>query len=48
VLVFTNAISPYLLYTQIPVGILLILIVLFFPKGLVGIWRAWQERRAAA
>jgi len=47
VLVFTNAISAYLTYTQIPVGILLILIVLFFPKGLVGMWRAWQERRAA-
>ncbi len=48
VLVFTNAISPYLVYTQIPVGILLILIVVFFPRGLIGIWRDWQERRAAA
>lgn len=48
VLIFTNLISSYIVYTQIPVGILLILIVLFFPQGLVGIWRTWSERRASA
>ena len=47
VLVFTNVISAYLVYTQIPIGILLILIVLFFPRGLAGIWRAWQARGPA-
>lgn len=48
VLVFTNALSGWMVYTQIPVGLLLILIVVFFPRGLIGIWRTWQERRAAA
>jgi len=48
VLVFTNAVSGWLVYTQIPVGILLILIVLFFPGGLAGVWRVWQARRATA
>lgn len=44
VLVFTDLISAHIIYTQIPVGLLLILIVLFFPGGLMGIWRAWRER----
>jgi branched-chain amino acid transport system permease protein len=47
VLVFTHVVSGWIVYTQIPVGILLILIVLFFPHGLVGVWRAWQARAAA-
>jgi branched-chain amino acid transport system permease protein len=47
VLHFTNTISDWIVYTQIPVGILLILIVLFFPQGLVGIWRAWLARRVS-
>ena len=46
VLVFTDAVSAWLVYTQIPVGILLILIVLFFPGGLAGVWRVWRARRA--
>lgn len=46
VMVFTNAISAHIVYTQIPVGMLLLLVVLFFPQGLVGIWRAWQSRNA--
>lgn len=46
VLVFTHAVSAWLVYTQIPVGILLILIVLFFPGGLAGVWRVWRARRA--
>jgi branched-chain amino acid transport system permease protein len=45
VLLFTNAISTYIVYTQIPVGVLLVLIVRFFPQGLIGIWRQWQVRR---
>jgi branched-chain amino acid transport system permease protein len=48
VLAFTHVVSGWIVYTQIPVGILLILIVLFFPRGLAGIWRAWQGRRATA
>jgi branched-chain amino acid transport system permease protein len=48
VLAFTHTVSRWIVYTQIPVGILLILIVLFFPRGLAGVWRAWQARRAAA
>jgi branched-chain amino acid transport system permease protein len=44
VMVFTNAISAYMVYTQIPVGILLLLIVLFFPQGLAGVWRGYQGR----
>jgi branched-chain amino acid transport system permease protein len=47
VLVFTNAVSDYIVYTQIPVGILLILIVIFFPRGLAGLIRTWPARRAA-
>ncbi len=47
VLVFTNLISAWVVYTQIPIGILLIVIVIFFPRGLAGIWRAWQARSAA-
>ena len=46
VLVFTDAVSAWLVYTQIPVGILLIVIVLFFPGGLAGVWRVWRTRRA--
>ena len=46
VLVFTHAVSAWLVYTQIPVGILLIVIVLFFPGGLAGVWRVWRARRA--
>ena len=45
VLLFTNAISPYVVYTQIPVGVLLVLIVRFVPQGLIGVWRQWQARR---
>jgi branched-chain amino acid transport system permease protein len=48
VLVFTHVVSGWMVYTQIPVGILLILIVLFFPHGVAGMWRAWQAQRAAA
>lgn len=48
VLVFTHVVSGWLVYTQIPVGILLVLIVLFFPAGLAGVWRVWRTRRAAA
>jgi branched-chain amino acid transport system permease protein len=48
VLVFTDVVSGWLVYTQIPVGILLILIVLFFPTGLAGVWRAWRARRVTA
>jgi branched-chain amino acid transport system permease protein len=48
VLAFTHIVSGWMVYTQIPVGILLILIVLFFPRGLAGVWRVWQGRRAAA
>ena len=47
VLAFTHIVSGWMVYTQIPVGILLILIVLFFPRGLAGVWRAWQSRRAS-
>lgn len=42
VLVFTHAVSTWIVYTQIPVGILLILIVIFWPRGLSGVWRSWQ------
>jgi branched-chain amino acid transport system permease protein len=48
VLAFTHTVSGWILYTQIPVGILLILIVVFFPRGLAGVWQAWQARRTAA
>jgi branched-chain amino acid transport system permease protein len=47
VLVFTNAVSGYIVYTQIPVGILLILIVIFVPHGLAGLIGTWPARRAA-
>ena len=42
VLAFTHAVSNWIVYTQIPVGILLILIVVFWPRGLSGMWRSWQ------
>lgn len=42
VLAFTHAVSGWIVYTQIPVGILLILIVIFWPRGLSGVWRSWQ------
>lgn len=42
VLAFTHAVSNWIVYTQIPVGILLILIVIFWPRGLSGVWRSWQ------
>jgi branched-chain amino acid transport system permease protein len=42
VLAFTHAVSNWIVYTQIPVGILLILIVIFWPRGLSGMWRSWQ------
>lgn len=48
VLAFTHMVSGWIVYTQIPVGILLILIVLFFPQGLSGVWQAWRSRAAAA
>ncbi len=48
VLAFTHIVSGWIVYTQIPVGILLILIVLFAPRGLAGVWQAWQARRIAA
>lgn len=41
VLAFTHAVSGWIVYTQIPVGILLILIVIFWPRGLSGVWRSW-------
>lgn len=41
VLAFTHAVSGWIVYTQIPVGILLILIVVFWPRGLSGVWRSW-------
>ena len=42
VLAFTHAVSNWIVYTRIPVGILLILIVIFWPRGLSGMWRSWQ------
>ena len=42
VLAFTHTVSNWIVYTQIPVGILLILIVIFWPRGLSGMWRSWQ------
>jgi branched-chain amino acid transport system permease protein len=48
VLAFTHLVSGWIVYTQIPVGILLLLIVLFFPRGLAGVWRAWRVRAATA
>ena len=36
VLVFTHAVSHWIVYTQIPVGILLILIVIFWLAGCPG------------
>ena len=42
VLVFTHVVSKWIVYTQIPVGVLLILIVIFWPRGLSGVWRSWQ------
>ena len=42
VLAFTHPVSSWMVYTQIPVGILLILIVIFWPRGLSGMWRSWQ------
>jgi branched-chain amino acid transport system permease protein len=48
VLAFTHIVSGWIVYTQIPVGILLVLIVLFFPRGLVGVWRAWRLRAVTA
>jgi branched-chain amino acid transport system permease protein len=48
ILVFTHVVSAWLVYTQIPVGILLILIVVFFPAGLAGVWGVWRARRATA
>jgi branched-chain amino acid transport system permease protein len=48
VLAFTHMVSGWIVYTQIPVGILLVLIVLFFPRGVVGVWRAWQARAVTA
>jgi branched-chain amino acid transport system permease protein len=48
VLAFTNAVGSFIVYTQIPVGILLILIVIFWPRGLSGVWRSWQARRTPA
>ena len=42
VLAFTHLVSSWIVYTQIPVGILLILIVIFSPRGLSGMWRSWQ------
>lgn len=42
VLAFTHLVSNWIVYTQIPVGILLILIVIFWPRGLSGMWRSWQ------
>lgn len=42
VLAFTHTVSHWIVYTQIPVGILLILIVIFWPRGLSGVWRSWR------
>ena len=42
VLAFTYLVGNWIVYTQIPVGILLILIVVFWPRGLSGMWRSWQ------
>lgn len=48
VLVFTHTVSNWIIYTQIPVGVLLILIVIFWPHGLSGVWRSWSAGRTTA
>jgi branched-chain amino acid transport system permease protein len=48
ILAFTNAVGDWIVYTQIPVGILLVLIVIFWPRGLSGVWRSWSAGRPSA